>query len=321
MVGVGTLTLPTTGAHDFLHEAVVYEGPDQLVELAAEFIDESVAADEPILVVLAPEVLGRLASKHRLPGVTFADMRAVGGNPARLLPACQEFLDRHASSGRRVRGLGEPVWSTRRAAELGECHQHEALLNAAFDRRSLWLRCPYDAGSLDPGVIEEACRTHPLVQRAGQTRPSPSYPGAAALATVATAPLPVPPGSALQLEVGPGDLGRVRQLARERATAAGLSSARTEDLVVAVNELAANSLAHGGGRGTVRLWEEDGVVLCELHDRGRLDDPWVGRRRPPTSDTGGRGLWLANQLCDLVQIRSGDQGTVVRLHQEIDRST
>ena len=29
---------------------------------------------------------------------------------------------------------------------------------------------------------------------------------------------------------------------------------------------------------------------------------------------GGRGVWLANQLCDLVQIRSGAAGTVVRLH-------
>jgi hypothetical protein len=29
---------------------------------------------------------------------------------------------------------------------------------------------------------------------------------------------------------------------------------------------------------------------------------------------GGRGLWLTNQLCDLVQIRSGDAGTVVRAH-------
>jgi anti-sigma regulatory factor (Ser/Thr protein kinase) len=34
---------------------------------------------------------------------------------------------------------------------------------------------------------------------------------------------------------------------------------------------------------------------------------------PPLSDEGGRGLWLANQLCDLVQIRSGENGTVVRL--------
>jgi hypothetical protein len=29
---------------------------------------------------------------------------------------------------------------------------------------------------------------------------------------------------------------------------------------------------------------------------------------------GGRGVWLANQLCDLVQIRSAPRSTQVRLH-------
>jgi hypothetical protein len=29
---------------------------------------------------------------------------------------------------------------------------------------------------------------------------------------------------------------------------------------------------------------------------------------------GGFGVWLANQVCDLVQIRSVAAGTVVRLH-------
>jgi anti-sigma regulatory factor (Ser/Thr protein kinase) len=29
---------------------------------------------------------------------------------------------------------------------------------------------------------------------------------------------------------------------------------------------------------------------------------------------GGYGLWLANQVCDLVQVRSSPAGTTVRLH-------
>ena len=40
----------------------------------------------------------------------------------------------------------------------------------------------------------------------------------------------------------------------------------------------------------------------------------TNRLRPDISQEGGRGLWLANQLCDLVKIRSGERGTVVRLH-------
>ena len=43
------------------------------------------------------------------------------------------------------------------------------------------------------------------------------------------------------------------------------------------------------------------------------------RRSPAASarvhgQPGGYGLWLANQLCDLVQIRSLPAGTAVRLH-------
>jgi anti-sigma regulatory factor (Ser/Thr protein kinase) len=74
-----------------------------------------------------------------------------------------------------------------------------------------------------------------------------------------------------------------------------------------------NSVQHGGGHGTLRLWIERGVV-CEVRDGGRLSDPMLGRRRPGTEAAGGRGMWLANQLCDLVQVRSFPNGTVVRLH-------
>jgi hypothetical protein len=31
----------------------------------------------------------------------------------------------------------------------------------------------------------------------------------------------------------------------------------------------------------------------------------------------GRGLWIANQLCDLVQIRSSAAGTVVRMQMRL----
>jgi anti-sigma regulatory factor (Ser/Thr protein kinase) len=54
--------------------------------------------------------------------------------------------------------------------------------------------------------------------------------------------------------------------------------------------------------------------VCEVRDGGQLSDPLVGRRRPSSDQIGGRGLWIANQLCDLVQVRSSDEGAVVRLN-------
>jgi anti-sigma regulatory factor (Ser/Thr protein kinase) len=105
----------------------------------------------------------------------------------------------------------------------------------------------------------------------------------------------------------------VRRFVETEAAHAGLGTRRTENLVVAVNEVVSNSVRHGGGGGTLQLWAESGDVVCEVRDRGRIADPLAGWRRPPTTTEGGRGLWLVNQLCDLVQVRVGG-GTVVRMH-------
>jgi anti-sigma regulatory factor (Ser/Thr protein kinase) len=87
--------------------------------------------------------------------------------------------------------------------------------------------------------------------------------------------------------------------------------------VLAVNEVATNSIRHGGGVGAARVWRADGAIVCEIADAGRIEDPLVGRRRPDAGTIGGRGLWIANQLCELVQMRTFAAGTVVRLHMRL----
>ena len=69
--------------------------------------------------------------------------------------------------------------------------------------------------------------------------------------------------------------------------------------------------------GTVRVWKENGTLLCEVQDEGRIEAPLAGRIKPRPDQLTGRGLWLVNQLCDLVQIRSSEQGNVVRLHMSL----
>lgn len=109
----------------------------------------------------------------------------------------------------------------------------------------------------------------------------------------------------------------MRKLVAAEAAEAGLDHALRADLTVAVSELATNSVIHGGGGGTVRLWREPGMLVCEVSDAGRLEDPLLGRRRPSARRARGRGLWLVNHLCDLVQIRSSAAGTVIRLHMRL----
>lgn len=297
------------------HEALVYRGEREFVESALPFIQEGLHADEPILVVVTADKIDLLRSVlgEDARRVRFADMAVVGRNPMRLIPVWQTFLRNHAGPSQRVRGIGEPVFAGRTRQEIVECVRHEALLNVAFDSVSWRLLCPYDADSLEPSVLEEAARTHPVVHEGDHARPSHAYAGVQTARTRLDDPLPDPGTTPHEVLVEDG-LGRIRGLITERATAFGLEPGRVTDLTVAVNELAANSLRHGGGRGLLRLWEEGETLLVEVQDGGRSHDPLIGRHSPTVADTGGWGLWLVNQLCDLVQLRSGEVGTIVRLH-------
>ena len=111
-----------------------------------------------------------------------------------------------------------------------------------------------------------------------------------------------------------GGLVAIRQVVRDRCSALGTDPIRTDDFVLAVNEIAANSLRHGGGHGSYTVWHDDDVLYCEVRDAGEIADPLVGRIRPPARQVSGRGVWIANHACDLVQVRTGPTGTVVRLH-------
>jgi anti-sigma regulatory factor (Ser/Thr protein kinase) len=113
------------------------------------------------------------------------------------------------------------------------------------------------------------------------------------------------------------DLGVVRRFVSGGAQEALMDSKRARDLVLAVNELATNSLCHGGGTGTLRMWVEGGELLCEVRDRGHIADPLVGRIAPKPGQLSGRGLWVVSRLCDLVQIHSTPTGSVVRVHMRL----
>ena len=303
----------------FRHDALFYAGTAEFVDRTAAFIGDSVASREPILVVVSTEKIEQL--RRRLggdpDGVGFADMAQVGQNPARIIPAWREFVSEHASSGRRCRGIGEPIWAARSADELVECERHEALLNLAFaDAPAWWLACPYDTESLAQSVLEEAKRNHPHLIDGDHRLESETYRGLEAVATPFDDPLPEPIGTPAGYTFGADaePLSAVRRRVADAAAAFGLDAARAGDLVLIINEVATNSVRHGGGSGVLRIWEEGPSLICEVSDAGRIEDPLVGRGKPSPELGSGFGLWLANQLCDLVQIRTFPTGSVVRLH-------
>ena len=127
-------------------------------------------------------------------------------------------------------------------------------------------------------------------------------------------PLTTPPDGAEVLCYRAG-LAGVRDFTAARARRAGLPPHRVHDLVIAVAELAANTLAHTSGPGTLTLWVTDDEVVCQVQDQGQITDPLAGQVRPsPDAPGGGRGLWVVYQVCDRVEIRTGQAGTTVRVH-------
>jgi anti-sigma regulatory factor (Ser/Thr protein kinase) len=306
-------------AHDgaFRHEALLYAGDEEFLRGTGSFIDEAVAAEEPTLVVVSAARIAMLRDRLGTDAdrVQFADMAEVGTNPARIIPAWTDFVAMNAGSGGRLRGIGEPIWKGRTAPELAESQRHEALLNVAFrGAESLWLLCPYDVEQLDAAVIEEAHRSHPFVGAADQHRLSPSYDDGAVADTHLHTPLPDPGGTPLALPFDAGCLPAVRRLVARQAARAGFAPERIADVVFAVNEVANNSLQHGGGVGQLLVWSDRDALVCEVRDRGHLGHPLADRTRPRPDIDAKRGLWLANQLCDLVQLRSFAGGSVVRVH-------
>jgi anti-sigma regulatory factor (Ser/Thr protein kinase) len=287
------------------------------VDATAPFIREAIRRDEPVLVVVGADKIERLRGSldGEAPRVAFADMSEVGRNPARIIPLWNDFVAEHAASGRRARGIGEPIFPSRSVDELVECERHEALLNLAFsDAASLWLACPYDTQALSPAILEEAARNHPFMTTDGVSRDSGTFRGLADVAAPFDEPLPDAPTSHVPMTFDGGDLHAVRSSVARAAIESGLSGRRADDLVLAVNEVATNSLLHGGGAGSLRMWETAGTVVCEIADGGHIDRPLLGRQRPDVKQTSGFGLWLANQVCELVQVRSYPTGSVIRLH-------
>ncbi|MGW7462477.1 anti-sigma factor RsbA family regulatory protein [Streptomyces sp. NPDC054797] len=313
------ITVPApAGPGAFVHPALFYRDLDEYLTGVGGFVRAALSADEPVLVAVPGPHLAALRESlgDGVTDVTWTDMTELGRNPGRILAALQDFADRHA--GRAARIVGEPIWPGRSPAEVREATRHEALINTAFAGRAATILCPYDVPGLAPSVVSEARRTHPTLVEDGRDLVSPAYTDASKVCADCDLPLPEHDGAVYRLDYSHGGLAEVREHAEGWARTTALTAARRGDLILAISEAAANSLSHGGGKGTLRLWATAGPgsgVVAEIHDAGRLADPLAGRRRPSlASAQGGRGLWMIHQLCDLVEVRATETAFTLRLH-------
>ena len=306
--------VPERSQQSYRHEALLWHDRDDFTGNLVPFVDEGLELGEPVLVAVTNEhthwlraALGEPAADR----VQFVDMERLGRNPARIIPAWRDFVAAPAGRSRPVRGIGEPIWPGRHAEELAECQLHEAILNVAIDPAApLWLICPYDAETLAAPVIEEAHRSHPVIVDAGEYRGSASYGGRAHVEELFGGSLSEPGGRARGGVYGAESVHRLVGYAKLELYVAGLSVDRAARMAAAAEVVARGSLRRGASSVSVRIWSDADAVTCEVSDDAPVDDLLHGRTVPTDAHD---GLWHVNQDCDLVQLRSGNGRTVVRI--------
>ena len=305
------------------HQALLYGSEEEFVTAAVPFIRDGLDRGDPVRVAATSRNTGwlKVALGVDAHHVAFCDGNQWYRHPVRTLAALHHTVQAVAPDGQRLRMIEDPMCTARTRQESKEWARYESLVNAALARANAALVCTYDTRLVESDVVTEVARTHPELVVNGSCRPSPSYVDPAVFnAESDKLPLPEPPASALRLKFdGVSQLSTLRGFVISYVTWAGAGVQAAEQFVQAVDEVATNAIDHGGGSGLLRVWTDPQRMSCDVSDTGGgLRDPLAGRL--PTGFTArGRGLWLARQLCDLVELHSDPAGTTVRLHLTLPR--
>jgi anti-sigma regulatory factor (Ser/Thr protein kinase) len=224
-------------------------------------------------------------------------------------------LARHRDDRTRVRLVAERPWSFEDDVQVRAYMRYEAASNLAYPRFDASVLCPYDLNSTPDEVVRAVRRTHPEVHAGGDRRPSGSYEDPRRFVAAWVAPPEVPADATRHPLDALEDVARGRHAVRADALRAGLDRAAADDLATAASEVAANAFVHGAGPRSLTTYVDDGHLVCRVSDAGDgLADPLVGYLPPDPLVPGGRGLWLAHQLCDVAEVASGAAGTDVVLY-------
>ncbi|MGW5363477.1 anti-sigma factor RsbA family regulatory protein [Actinopolymorpha pittospori] len=305
---------------ELLHVALFYTHISEYVDGVLGVID-SRNGERPTLVAVSAPVIDLLREElgDRAAGIHFINVREAGRNPTRVTPVLLRFADEHPDQ--HIVIVCEPIWPERTAAEYGTAVQSEALANLAFAGRTATIVCAYHVATVHGAIVhdaavDDAVRTHPVVVDSdGDRWESLRYADQVQLATEALHPLPKPPTAPETLTFEVADQGELREFVTTHATRAGLRGRRLDDLLYAVAEATSDIVERTSGPDRLRIWRSDERLVCELHSTGQLA-PLAGRL---PGDGDSRGLLLASEVADLVQIDAHPTGTTVRIHVDIQR--
>lgn len=293
-------------AADFVHQALQYGSDQEFMDVALPFVADGLNSEQPTLVsVQARHIENLRAALGGTPdGLALHEAEDWCETSARTRDKFARWATERMGGGRRIRLVGEPAWELGHETRVRDWARHESVINVAFASLPVTFICPYDARALPEEVLRHARETHPEIVDGAGSSPSDSYEDPREFCRRLDSTVEAP-GSSPELEMifGLGDLPAVRRLAGSFAIEAGLSGPRTEEMVLAVNEIATNAVLHGQPPTTVRAWQPEGEIIFEVTDAGGgIRNPLAGQLPPPPEGLGGRGLWLTRLLCDAVEV-------------------
>jgi MEDS: MEthanogen/methylotroph, DcmR Sensory domain len=310
----------THAAAAFTHRACIYDSDRQFMAMAMPFLDEGLALGEPVLAVTTPANLELINAEMgaRSGDVDYAESAFFGRRPAQRVAAFHRYWKRRAPAGHGtpVRILAEPVWAGRSSREIAAWTRMEAALNVALAPTTISMVCPYDERLVPAAILAGARRTHPEQVDGRRVSACPGYGDPADFVrSCDSSPLPDPPAGAAELQFA-GNLRGLRQFVTSHARSHGLSRDRIGMFVLAAGEVGTYLKRQAPVSVTVRTWEQPGAVVCDFSQQhgSSGNDPFLGLRPAELRPEPGDGLWLAGQICDWMEIRSGDDRSVIRLH-------
>jgi anti-sigma regulatory factor (Ser/Thr protein kinase) len=301
--------------HRFEHPAFLYGSVDEFLAVMHPFVADGIEREEFVFVAARGDNVSALREElaDRSEAVRLEDTEEWHPYPGTRLRAFHDLATEQIAAGATsLRLAGEPVWPAGPPELVREWQRYESVLNEVLSPFPGTLVCLYDASQLDPSILATARRTHPSVQLDGHRRPSEDYQRPDDFLRNWHAEPTEPPGTATRIPDA-GGLRTIRQLLIEAAIEAGVEPEPALDFAIAANEVITNALVHGGEVPEVLVWSEGDRFICQVEDRERgIGDP-LDLYRPPEDGEGGRGLWIARQLVDVLQLVPGD-GTTIRLH-------
>ena len=305
------------GSPGYVHEAGFYGSDDEFRTLIVPFVEDGLAAGEPVIIGYDERKAGLLRSWLPDPSaVNFLGDKGLYASPAGAIASYSKLFDGYLTEGAsRIRAAGD-VPHPGNGSRFEGWDRYEAALNTVWDGLPVWALCLYDTTTAPASVLEVVEQTHPRIalpggsRRRGRGYRDPSdYRG-----------LPVPPDplerTAPAAELLAESAAEARH-ALEKAARGLVADEMIQDFLIGVSEAVSNALLYGQPPVTVRIWAGPGRLVVSVHDQG--DGPanhlagLVPASQRGTGPGMGLGLWVMHQLDLDVALCYGDDGFTVRL--------